>query len=418
MKPILLHHPSIFLALGLARSSHGEASGLSRSLRLTRLSITLSLAVMLLAVSIILGFRSQVRAFAFSQTGHISLGAYGTSWRDSHQPLYISDQLLDYLRSHSELTYAMPIIQEAGLLKTRDNFDGIALYGIDSSFHSSYFEGQLRSGRMPNTSLQGQAEITLPSHLATKLGYKLGDKVRIYFMGERMRVRVFTLVGIYESAGLELSPALCPMSSLQRLRKWDEHSYSRLLIMLREPKHAGTTLNELLHELEQRPDLIQGERYGLNLGEELQPDLFNWLAVLDTNVYALLVLMLLVGGFSMITGLVILVLDKSKQIGILKALGAQDSTLRLSFLLLSARLIIKGLLWGNVIALSLCWLQRHYKFIKLNPANYFTDAVPIEFAPSLWLGINLATLVLILMMILLPTRIVSRIRPAESMRID
>ena len=128
--------------------------------------------------------------------------------------------------------------------------------------------------------------------------------------------------------------------------------------------------------------------------------------------------MLLVGGFSMITGLVILVLDKSRQIGILKALGSKDSTLRLSLLLLSGRIIVKGLFWGNLLALSLCLLQQHYHIIRLNPANYFTDAVPIQLDLLLWLGINLGTLVLILAMILIPTRLVGRIRPAESMRID
>ena len=120
----------------------------------------------------------------------------------------------------------------------------------------------------------------------------------------------------------------------------------------------------------------------------------------------------------MITGLVILVLDKSRQIGILKALGSKDSTLRLSLLLLSGRIIIKGLFWGNLLALSLCLLQQHYRIIRLNPANYFTDAVSIQIDLLLWLGINLGTLVLILAMILIPTRLVGRIRPAESMRID
>ena len=284
----LLQHPSIFLARGLARSSRGGESGFARTLSLTTLSITLSLAVMLLAVSIILGFRGQVRSFAFSQTGHISLSGYGASWRDSNSPLYISDPFLQYLRHSPGVRSVMPLIQEAGLIKTEESFDGVSLYGVDSSFHSSYFDEQLRQGRLPKLQGSEQPEIALPSHLASSLGYKLGDKVRIYFMGDKMRVRAFQLVGIYESAGLELSPALCPLVTLQRLRKWDEHSYSRLLIMLERPDEAPEVLDRLVRELEQRPELIGGERYGLNLGQELQPELFSWLAVLDTNVYALL----------------------------------------------------------------------------------------------------------------------------------
>ena len=230
-------------------------------------------------------------------------------------------------------------------------------------------------------------EITLPVQTAERMGCRVGEKVRIYFFGDKMRVRVYTLVGVYESTGMELSPALCPLSSLQRLNRWDDNTYSRLMLMLREPSHAERDLSELIASLQKRPNLIGQQDYGLNLGEELQPELFNWLTFLDTNVYALLSLMILVGGFTMITGLIILVLDKSKQIGILKAL-----------------------------ALGL--VQQHFRLIRLNPANYFMSSVPIHFDPWAWVGINAGTLLLILIMILVPTGIVSRIRPAESMRID
>jgi len=190
------------------------------------------------------------------------------------------------------------------------------------------------------------------------------------------------------------------------------------MIMLRQPKDAEAKLNQLITRLQAHPDLIANEDYGMNLGQELQPELFNWLTFLDTNVYALLGLMILVAGFSMITGLIILVLDKSKQIGILKALGATDGLLRRTFLLLAGRLILQGMLWGNLLALALGLVQQHFRLIRLNPANYFMSSVPIHFDPWAWVGINAGTLLLILIMILVPTGIVSRIRPAESMRID
>jgi len=250
------------------------------------------------------------------------------------------------------------------------------------------------------------------------MNYRVGDAVRIYFFGEKMRVRVFELQAIYESTGLELSPALCPISSLQRLNHWDENTYSRLTIMLQDPDAAYPTLEHLISTLQARPDLIGEENYGLNLGQELQPELFNWLAFLDTNVYALLSLMVLVGGFAMITGLIIIVLDKSKQIGILKALGATNRQLRQTFLQIAARLILRGIFWGNTIALVLSLAQRQFKIIKLNPANYFTDSVPIHFDLPLWVAINVGTLIVILLMVLVPASLVSRIHPAESMRMD
>lgn len=416
----LTKNPSTFIAQGLQRAKQRGANGTSGSLRLTTIGIALSLSVMLLSVAIILGFREQIHEFAFSQTGHISLNSYGSNWRNSNTPVKVSNQLLNFLRCEPYIERVMPIVQEAGLLKTEEDFSGILLYGIDPSFKSDYFVNSLREGRLPNVSPEAieAPEIALPTHVADRMGCELGEKVRIYFFGDKMRVRVYTLVGIYESTGLELSPALCPMISLQRLNQWGSDSYSRLMIMLRHPGDAEKELNKLITRLQAHPDLIANEDYGMNLGQELQPELFNWLTFLDTNVYALLGLMILVAGFSMITGLIILVLDKSRQIGILKALGATNSLLRKVFLLLSGHLILRGMIWGNVLALILCLLQKQFKIIHLNPANYFMSSVPIHFDLLAWIGINLGTLLLILLMVLVPAGLVSRIRPAESMRID
>lgn len=412
---------TIFLAKGLSRGKARQGTRrLSSILRLTTIGVALSLSVMLLSVTIILGFHRQVHEFAFSQTGHISLNGYGSDWKTSTTPIRISPRLLTYLRDQADIETATPLVQQAGLLKTEDDFSGILLYGIDSSFRSRYFEENIRSGSVPSfATISGdRPPIVLPSHVARRMGYQVGDHIRIYFFGEKMRIRIFELQAIYESTGLELSPALCPISTLQKLNHWDEHTFSRLLIMLREPDKAGAVLEHIITSLQARPDLIGEENYGMNLGQELQPELFNWLAFLDTNVYALLSLMLLVGGFAMITGLIIIVLDKSRQIGILKALGATNSQLRQTFLLIAARLILKGVFWGNLLALTLSLVQRHYKVIKLNPANYFTDAVPIHFDLGLWLGINVGTLLVILLMVIVPASLVSRIHPAESMRID
>ena len=416
----LFSSATTFLSRGLSRGDNAGTRRVSALLRLTTIGVALSLSVMLLSVTIILGFHRQIHEFAFSQTGHISLNGYGSNWKTSTTPVYVSPELLSFLREEKGVSSVSPLIQQAGLLKTEGDFSGILLYGIDSTFRSRYFTEQVKSGTLPSFSESeySRPPIVLPSHVARRMNYKVGDAVRIYFFGEKMRVRVFELQAIYESTGLELSPALCPISSLQRLNHWDENTYSRLIIMLQDPDAAYPTLEHLISTLQARPDLIGEENYGLNLGQELQPELFNWLAFLDTNVYALLSLMVLVGGFAMITGLIIIVLDKSKQIGILKALGATNRQLRQTFLQIAARLILRGIFWGNAIALVLSLAQRQFKIIKLNPANYFTDSVPIHFDLPLWIAINVGTLIVILLMVLVPASLVSRIHPAESMRMD
>ena len=416
----LFSSATTFLSRGLSRGDKAGTRRVSALLRLTTIGVALSLSVMLLSVTIILGFHRQIHEFAFSQTGHISLNGYGSNWKTSTTPVYVSPELLSFLREEKGVSSVSPLIQQAGLLKTEGDFSGILLYGIDSTFRSRYFTEQVKSGTLPSFSESeySRPPIVLPSHVARRMNYKVGDAVRIYFFGEKMRVRVFELQAIYESTGLELSPALCPISSLQRLNHWDENTYSRLIIMLQDPDAAYPTLDHLISTLQARPDLIGEENYGLNLGQELQPELFNWLALLDTSVYALLSLMVLVGGFAMITGLIIIVLDKSKQIGILKALGATNRQLRQTFLQIAARLILRGIFWGNAIALVLSLAQCQFKIIKLNPANYFTDSVPIHFDLPLWVTINVGTLIVILLMVLVPASLVSRIHPAESMRMD
>ena len=416
----LFSSATTFLSRGLSRGDKAGTRRISALLRLTTIGVALSLSVMLLSVTIILGFHRQIHEFAFSQTGHISLNGYGSNWKTSTTPVYVSPELLSFLREEKGISSVSPLIQQAGLLKTEGDFSGILLYGIDSTFRSRYFTEQVKSETLPSFSESeySRPPIVLPSHVARRMNYKVGDAVRIYFFGEKMRVRVFELQAIYESTGLELSPALCPISSLQRLNHWDENTYSRLIIMLQDPDAAYPTLEHLISTLQARPDLIGEENYGLNLGQELQPELFNWLAFLDTNVYALLSLMVLVGGFAMITGLIIIVLDKSKQIGILKALGATNRQLRQTFLQIAARLILRGIFWGNAIALVLSLAQCQFKIIKLNPANYFTDSVPIHFDLPLWVAINVGTLIVILLMVLVPASLVSRIHPAESMRMD
>ena len=416
----LFSSATTFLSQGLSQGDKAGTRRVSALLRLTTIGVALSLSVMLLSVTIILGFHRQIHEFAFSQTGHISLNGYGSNWKTSTTPVYVSPELLSFLREEKGVSSVSPLIQQAGLLKTEGDFSGILLYGIDSTFRSRYFTEQVKSGKLPSFSESeySRPPIVLPSQVARRMNYKVGDAVRIYFFGEKMRVRVFELQAIYESTGLELSPALCPISSLQRLNHWDENTYSRLIIMLQDPDAAYPTLDHLISTLQARPDLIGEENYGLNLGQELQPELFNWLAFLDTNVYALLSLMVLVGGFAMITGLIIIVLDKSKQIGILKALGATNRQLRQTFLQIAARLILRGIFWGNAIALVLSLAQRQFKIIKLNPANYFTDSVPIHFDLPLWVAINIGTLIVILLMVLVPASLVSRIHPAESMRMD
>lgn len=389
--------------------------------RLSLMGVALSVAVMLISIFVILGFKRQIGSFAYSQTGHISLWAAGESWTNTQSPIYLSPALQEVIQSAPGVERVEAIVQQSCLLKSEEGFLGLALYGLDSGTRSSYIEQNMREGYMPSFSDADSvaSPIVLPSRVAELMQFGLGDKVKAYFLGERIQIRAYEIVGIYESSGLEKMPALCRASSLRRLSGWqDEEMYSRLLVFVKHPEQAHEYIETLQTHLERNSDLIGSTSLGFNTAEELLPELFGWLELIDSNVYVLLVLMLLVASFTMITGLIIVVLDKTRQIGILKALGASNTLLRQLFTSVAARLLLRALAWGNLIAIAICLIQQYAKPIRLDPANYFMDAVPVSIDPLIWLGINVGALLAILLAILLPTMIISRIKAAEVMRID
>ncbi|MDO4691617.1 MAG: ABC transporter permease [Porphyromonadaceae bacterium] len=412
----------LFIARRMSRGHRhlqGEPST-SPLLRLSTVGVALSLGVMLISVAIILGFKRQVSSFAYGQTGHISLYAWGGDWLGTSQHFRLGQGLRSFFEQRPDVRQVYPLLQKTALLKTEDNYEGLMIYGVDSAFSHPYFSGRMTSGAWPTFSTLDTVSnpIVLPSRLTERMKCNVGDKLRLYFWGDQIRVRAYQLVGIYESSGLDKLPAITSGSSLRRLDKLDKDEYSRLMIMLNDSKQAGDAMASLTEELGRNASLLQGQALGVNSAEELMPDLFNWLSLLDSNVYLLLSLMILVGGFTMITGLIIIVLDKTRQIGLLKALGANNRQIRVVFTLMSLRLMLRSLLWGNLLAGTFCALQAIFAPIKLDPRNYFMDAVPIVFEPDLWLGVNVGTALLILLMLLVPTKIISSISPASVMRFD
>ncbi len=235
-------------------------------------------------------------------------------------------------------------------------------------------------------------------------------------MGKGIKLRTYKLVGTYESAGLKDMPALCPIASLRKLNKLQRNDYSRLMLMLDDASNSRDEADAIIKDFDTHSKVLGNSQIAINTGRELLPDLFNWLDLLDSNIYLILVLMLLIGAFSMITGLIIIVLDKRQQIGVLKALGIKDIQLRLAFTFLASKLMLQGVLWANVLAGLFCIVQAYLKPIALDPKNYYMDAVPIGFTPLYWLGLNIATIVLIMILMLGSTTIIAKIKPSEIMR--
>lgn len=406
--------------LGHRFSQGKSAHGVGRLLGLSVTGAGISLFVVLMALSIILGFKEHVNAFAYSQTGHISLYPYGDSWTTTSRAVRYTPELAEYLQSQPEIKAHYPVVQQMALLKTEDNFAGLMLYGVDASFEHPFFAEMMTEGNLSQLRDQarsGAPPIILSNVLVKKLNLRLNDKVRLYFLDDNMRVRAFTLVGIYETSGLERMPALCSASVLQRLHQDSPQSYSRILITLKADDDKASMVTTLANRMGMQSK-INMDGYGLSTAEELMPELFTWLSLLDSNVIFLIVVMLIIGIFTVITGVIILVLDKTAQIGILKAIGADDAFIRKVFFFLAARIMILGLLIGNVLAAIAIYMQDHWQIIKLNPRDYYMNVVPVAFDWMVWFSVNAGALGLIALVVLVQTRMAAKVSPAEVMRFE
>lgn len=407
-----------WLALGLSREV--GTGGTSALLRLSSLGVMLSLLVMLIAVSVSWGFKREVSSFAYSQTGHISLYPSGGDWLSSERVVRLTPKMRQLLMQHPAIEAFYPWVQQRAMLKTADDYTGVMLLGLDSAQQHSYFTGRMLEGAFPTFSSLDTVRnpIVLPSRLAERMRCSVGDKLQMYFLQEGVRVRSFRVVGLYDASGLEQLPVLCSASALRMLERLPEDHYHRVAIELIDATNVDATLADLAMQLEADADVLDGQLLQIAKAEELMPELFGWLELLDSNVYVLLGLMLLVCGFTMISGLLILILDKTPHIGLLKALGATGGQLRRVFVLLSIRLALWAMLWGNALFALVYFVQNRWHFLRLDPENYYVDFVPMHLDLWQWGGINLLTLMAVLLALLVPSRISARVSPTEAMRFE
>ena len=286
----------------------------------------------------------------------------------------------------------------------------------DAYLHTS---GVLRDGYIPyfDGSDTLHNPILLPLECAEKLHLTVGDKVPIYFTGARTTVRTFTIAGIVDLPHIEAPIVVAPIGVMRHVAHIDEDKVTRLELFV-QPKVDHLALSDRLVEQLSKSPNTGGQSLGMYTAESLMPDIFAWIEMLDANISLLLVLMLIVASFTLITGLLILILDRTRMIGLLKALGARYGSIRSLFLYLAAFVVGKGLLWGNLIAFALAGVQYFFSPIQLDPATYYLSYVPIEFDIPWVLGINLLVFVLSMISLLLPTRIIARIRAVDTLRFN
>ncbi len=382
--------------------------------------IALGLAVMIVAVCIVVGFKKQIREKVVGFGSHIQITSFNNESEYEDHPIAISESLKTLLSSHPQVLHVQNFITKPSIIKTKEDFLGVVLKGVSDDYKWDFFRENLVEGDIIdlNDSTSGN-QVILSKYIANKLHLNLGDNFTAYFVQEPVRARQFKIVGIYETNFEDYDKlfAVVDFDVLSRLNKWDDDMATGIEVLLNDFGKLDETTQELFFSVVSQKDRLGNNLYARSI-KDINPMIFNWLGLLDMNVWVILALMTLVSGFTMISGLLIIILERTNMIGMLKSMGARDFSIRKVFLYLSVFLIGQGMIWGNIIGLIFCVVQKNFQVFKLDPAVYYLAAVPIDLNPIYIILLNIATLIVSLLMMLGPSYLVAKITPAKSIKFE
>ena len=408
----------LFVARRLFVSQKGTKRISKPAVLIAQWGVAVGILVMILSVCIVIGFKHNVREKIVGFGQHIQVRNYeGTMYGES--PVTASDSLLASLAVLPGVDNVQKYVQKPGLIAVGDEFDGIMLKGVGSDYDFSFFSEYLKEGEIPQFSdTASSSSILLSRVLADRMQIKTGDKVNVYFVQSGVKARRFTVRGLYETDLSEMDNvvALTDIYTVRRLNGWASDKCTGIELSVADYDNLEQVRDTVASVMDAEASSNYEKLY-VQTVEEMNPALFAWLDILDGTVWVILVLVLGVAGFTMISGLLILILEKSNLIGVLKAIGAKDVSIRRVFLYYAMFIIGRGMLYGNAIALVLCLVQYYSGIVKLDAEMYYMDRVPVEF--TWWLlPLNIAMFLLSTAMLVLPSMLISRIEPTKAIRFE
>ncbi len=410
----------LFISRRLIKEQKGSTSFSKPINVIVTSGIALGLAIMIIAVAILTGFKQTIRDKIAGFAGHIQVTNFDSNYSYETVPISGEQEFIGKLADVKGIENIQVYATKAGIIKTDENIQGVVLKGVGTDYNWSFFESNLLEGRVPDLSDSTRSiEVLISSTISRLLNLNVDDKFAMFFVQEPPRRRVFTITGIYETSVAEMDKifVIGDINQIRRLNSWDAKQVSGFEILIDRFKQIDYMTQVVRDALGYRFEEGQDQLKATNIRLKY-PQLFDWLGFQDTNVIIILILMLVVAGFNMISGLLILILEKTNMIGILKALGSENGLIRKIFLYQGAWLIANGLFWGNLIGLGLGYLQLKFEFISLDPSSYYLTTVPINFNWWHILLLNGGTMAIILLMLIIPSRLISRISPVKAIKFD
>lgn len=410
----------LFIASKIHFSREGDKKVILPVIRIAVTGIALGLAVMILSVAIVVGFKKEVRNKVIGFGSHIQITNFDSNSSYESHPIAVGDSLFRALQAVPGVRHVEPFATKPGMIKLDSVFQGIVLKGIDEHYDWTFFRENLKDGDVFRVSPdKTSTDVIISQHLSDKLHLKTGDSFLSYFIRDNgARARKFHITGVYDSGSEEFDKlVIADIKQIQRLNGWDKDQVSGLELRVEDFDRVTPLSEKIFDSLSETEDRL-GNSYYVRSVQELNPMIFSWLDALDTNVVIILVLLLAVAGFTMISGLLIIILERTNMIGILKALGQNNPSIRKVFLYVSFFLIGKGMLWGNLVGISICLLQSHFRIISLDSSVYYLSAVPVDLSILSLVLLNAGTLIVSMLMMLGPSFLISKIRPAETIRFE
>ncbi len=392
-------------------------------IRIALVGIALGLAVMIVSVAVVTGFKNEIRNKVIGFGSHIQVINFDSNNSYETQPVSRKQSFLSELKTLRGVKSVNAYATKPGMIKTSEYIQGIVLKGVDPEYNWDFFHKNLVEGRLPqiNDSVRTD-EILLSKQLADLLKLELQDRVVLYFINENEstpRMLQLKVCGLYSTSLEEFDNlfVLGDLKQVQRLNDWEQDQISGFEIGISDFAHINeieqAVRNTVLDYSRENNAILRTS----NITREY-PQIFDWLSILDINVWIILILMALVAGFNMISGLLVLILERSRMIGVLKTLGSPNWSIRRVFLYLSVFLTSRGMLWGNILGVAFIIIQNTFEIIKLNPATYYVDMVPVNFSLLHLLLLNLGTIAATFLMLLIPSYLVSKISPDKTIRFD
>jgi lipoprotein-releasing system permease protein len=406
----------LFIAKRIIAGKEHKNSISSPIIKIAIVAITLGIAIMLIAVAVSSGFQQKIRAKIAGFKGHIQITNYDNNNSDvSTVPILLNQDFYPTFKGIEGIKKVQPYINKGGILRTPNDFQGIVFKGVNSDYDFSFFKEFLVEGKLPNYDQPRNREVLISKTIADRLQLKLNDTLQAWFesatsTGFKMRKPV--IAGIYDTGFEEFDNAIIvgDLKEVQRINKWKENEVGGFEVLLDD--------FDLLKE--------KGDQVYSNIGATLNsntiidnyPAIFEWVKLFDNNVWFIIAIMVVIAGINMITALLVLILERVQMVGILKTLGSSNWEIQKVFLYNASYLILRGLLFGNLIGLGLLLIQKFFKIIELNPETYYVSTVPVNINILHFVLLNLGTLVLCLVMLIIPSMIVSKIHPSKSIKFE